>query len=1050
MHHKRILAERSIRLLLSMTLSFLFLGICSNSYSQQKPLIDSVSKYLDVKGTITDSKGQAMQAASVIIKGSGLNTMTNEAGFFDFKQVKAGDIVVVTYAGYAAQELIITTENYLKLNIRLTERQAASLQEVVVVGYGTRKREEITGSIATVKGSDLSIAPVGNITNTLAGRLSGLVSLQTSGQPGFDQATLNVRGFGNPLVIVDGIEADFTTLDPNTVESVSILKDASASIYGSRAGNGVILVTTKRGTAQKPVITLNSSFTYQGITNMPKPVSAGKYAEMARESHLNAGNPENTAPFTAEQVEQFYDGTNPQYPNTSWYDVIFRDWAPQQQHNVSVRGGSDKVKYYGFLGVLNQETMIKAGGSGYRRYNFISNVDARISNEFTFVMNLNTNYGIKKYPWRGVSSNANSAWEDFWNTQPIYPETLPDPTKLSWAVGSNTGGAHIMTNRDVAGYNDYEDQNIYSTVSLNYDSKTIRGLSGKALFNYNQDYGTNKNFTRPLKFYTYDYNADVYTLAGSLGAQASLSQRDYRNRVLTGQFSLNYEKRVGLHQFSMLVLHELIDYYSNSLSASRQNFLTPAIEEIFGGSTEGMTNDGTTSEMGRKSYIGRFSYNYDTKYLLDLNIRSDASAKFPSKKRWGYFPGLSLGWRINKEKFMDRINLDELKLRASYGSAGNDNIGNFQYLSGFRVASTSSTGLTYLFGNTAQPGIVSLGLPNELLTWEKTKVYNAGIDFSVNKGKLYGVLDVFYRERTGILSTRINNFPSTFGAGLPPENLNSLNNRGFELKLGTASSKHFWSWDLSGNISWSRDKWMHYEEPTYTDPDDIRINKKSGNWTDVAFGYKSNGLFTSQKEIDELGFSQDNNPTTPNASLRPGDIRYEDSNGDGNLDWRDVVELGMGSTPHWMFGITANVKFRQFDLSALFQGAFGYYTNLGSLRPGSVYSDLVYDERWTPENNDAHALIPRLGGKGFDRTSDYNYKNASYLRLKTFAFGYTIAPSVTNKIGIQQVRAYVAGTNLLTFSGLNKYNVDPEAPSSRIGLYYPQQKTVSAGVIISL
>ena len=1013
--------------------------------------IDSSGKYLDAKGIISGFDGLPLQGATVIIKGSGINTLTNDEGQFEFKQIKESDLIVVSYTGYAEQELVITRANHLDLLLSMTQKEAAGLQEVVVVGYGTKKREEITGSISTVKGSELSIAPVGNISNTLAGRLTGLVSIQTSGQPGFDQATLNIRGFGSPLVIVDGIEADFTTLDPNTVESVSVLKDASASIYGARAGNGVILVTTKRGNSGKPQITFNSSLTYQGVTNMPKPVSAGQYAEMSREAHLNAGNPDNTAPFTEEQVQAYYDGTNPQYPNTYWYDIIFRDWAPQQQHNVSVRGGSDKVKYYGFLGILDQETMIKAGGSGYRRYNFISNVDARISNEFTFTMNLNTNIGVRKYPWRGVGGGSSAAWEDFWNTQPIYPATLPDPSKLSWAVGSNTGGAHIMTNRDIAGYNDGEDQNIFGTVALNYDSRLIRGLSAKALFNYNQDYGTQKNFTRPLNFYTYDYAADVYNLAGSLGAQASLSQRESRERILTGQFSINFDRRFGRHQLGILALHELIDIYSNSLIAGRQNFLTPSIEEIFGGSTVGMTNNGSTSEMGRKSWVGRLSYNFDTKYLLDIGFRADASAKFPENKRWGYFPGVSFGWRINKEAFMDGFtNIDELKLRASYGSAGNDNIGNFQYLSGFQVASQSTDGLSYLIGNSAQPGIVSLGLPNALLTWEKTSVYNTGVDFSFLRGKIYGTAEAFYRERKGILSTRINNFPSTFGASLPPENLNSLSNRGFELKLGTQGKTGQWNWDVSANISWSRDKWMHYEEPSYTDSDDIRMSKRSGRWTDVVYGYKSDGLFTSQEEINRLGFNQDNNPTTPNASLRPGDIRYVDTNGDGLLDWRDQVEIGKGSLPRWMYGTTVNLRFRQFDLSALLQGSFGYFVNLGSLRPGGVFSDLAYEERWTETNNDPNALIPRLGGKGLDRISDYNYKNAAYLRLKTLAIGYTLSPSLTRSAGIQQVRLYLAGTNLFTISELNKYNVDPEAPSSRIGLYYPQQRTVSAGAIVTL
>lgn len=999
-----------------------------------------------VKGKILDEAGNPLQGVSIRIKDGKSGVYTDAKGEFSL-EIPEKSLIEISFIGYKTIEREVSEGQEIHLQMEPGE---SSLSEVVVVGYGVKRREEVTGSISSIQSKELTVAPVANVTNALAGRLPGLVSLQSSGQPGSDAATLSIRGFGNPLVIIDGVEGNFTTLDPNTIESISVLKDASASIYGSRAGNGVILVTTKKGGSGKPVTTFNNSLSWQSVTMMPKPVSAGQFAELVRESYLNSGQPPANAPYTEEQVQRYYEGGDPQYPNTNWYDVVFRNWAPQQQHNISVRGGSDKIKYYGLIGYLDQETMLKNGGSGYKRFNIIANVDAKISDQFSFLMNFNSNYEIRKYPWRGLGSAAgqNAAWEDFWNTQPIYPATLPDPTKLSWAVGSNTGGAHIMANRDIAGYNDYNNQNFSGIGSLNYTSKFLKGFNAKALFAYNLTYGSNKNFQRPVDFYTYDYVADLYNKVGSLGSQASIALRETKGHILTGQFSVGYDKKIGNHQLSVLALHEIIDYYNTSISANRFNFLTPLIEEIFGGSTEGMRNNGSTFEMGRKSFVGRISYGYSHRYLLDINFRADASAKFPSNKRWGYFPGVTFGWRINKEQFMANVRpVDELKLRLSYGLTGNDDVGNFLYLSGYKVADNINNGMSYLIGNTPFQGLVSLGLPNPMLTWEKGKIYNAGIDFSLYERKLYGMFDVFYRERTGIPAYSITSLPSTFGAAPPMANLNSLNNRGFELKLGTSGNKRDFSWDISGNISWTRDRWMHFEEPFYTDSTAIRTQKKSGRWTDVIFGYKTDGLFASQDDIDKLPYNQDLNPTTPNASLRPGDIKYVDVNDDGLIDRKDMIELGKGTVPRWMYGIAGNFSYKQFDASLLFQGAFGYYTIINY--SGGVPNEVIYNERWTEVNNNSQALIPRRGGKGFDRLSDYNYKSAAYLRLKTVAVGYSLPKSTLRRIGIEQLRLYVAATNILTFDKLKKYNIDPEAPSALAGHYYPQQKVVSVGLNLS-
>ena len=995
----------------------------------------------EISGSVKDTKGIPLPGVSVVVKGTTTGIITDTDGKFKISVPTDAKTLVFSFVGMKTQE--ISFGNNTTINVNLLE-QVFGIEEIVAVGYGTQNRASITGSISDVKGDVLSLTPVASTANTLAGKLPGLVSLQSSGMPGADAASLSIRGFGSALLIVDGVESDFNNIDANEIESVSILKDGAASIYGSRAGNGVILVTTKRGINEKPTITLNTSYTMQGITQMPKPSSSGQYAEMASEAWIQSGKPAATAPFTPDQIQKYYAHADPYlYPNTNWYNVLIRDWAPQAQHNLSIRGGGDRVKYYGFVGFLDQSTVWKNNGGDYGRYNFQSNIDAKILDNLSLQVDVSSIYENRQWPWRGDVAGPNTVWQDFWNTLPIYPSSLPDPTKIPFGGAGGIGGANVVTNSAIAGYDNTDSQNLKGTIALNYTFKSIKGLSAKAMVNTSQDYSFNKHFTRPVNFYTYDPASKIYTIAGATAEQASMSATDSRAKVTTGQYSLNYDRTFKQdHHFKAFALYEAVDYFNDYLTASRIKFLTASIDQLFAGSTTNMTNNGSAAQMGRKSLIGRANYSYKDRYLVETILRADASAKFPSSKRWGYFPSVSLGWRLSEESFMKGINiLDNLKIRASYGESGNDGVGNFQYLTGYQY------GLTYILQNTTQQGIVSTGLANPNLTWEKIKIYNAGFDFSLWKRKLYGEGDVFYRERKGIPGTRISTLPSTFGASLPPENLNSLNDRGFELKLGTSGNVNDFSYDLSGNISWSRSKWDHYEEPVYTDPDQKRIYQMSGRWTDRQYGYLTDGLFTSQDQINSLTFNQDNQG---NVSLRPGDIRFKDVNKDGKLDWKDQVEIGKGTVPHWMVGFNTSLKYKNFDLSALFQGAFGYY-NYVVLTHGNLPPELVYNLRWTEKNNDAHALVPRLGGASTNgMVSDYYYKKAGYIRLKSLSIGYNLPKQLIEKVKLKGVRIYFAGYNLLTFDKLKKYGTDPEAPSGLSGYYYPQQKTLTFGANISL
>jgi TonB-linked SusC/RagA family outer membrane protein len=997
--------------------------------------ITSGQQQKTVSGKVTDSSGGSLPGVSVVVKGTTTGVITDIDGKYTLAKVPENATLQFSFVGMKTQEVAVGGK--ISINITLVE-ETVGIDEVVAVGYGTQKRGNLTGAIVSISTDKIVKAPVGTTSNALAGRLPGLITKQSGGQPGQDAASLSIRGFGTPLIIVDGVEAELNNVDPNEIESISVLKDASAAIYGARAGNGVILVTTKRGKDGKPIITLNSTYSLQGVTSFGKPVNAGQYAELDREAHLNAGLPESTSRFSSEDVKKYYEGTDPAYPNANWWKVIMNKWTPQQQHNLTISGGENKIKYFGSIGFLNQELMYKAGGNYYQRFNIRSNIDANITKDLSVKLDFVDIIETRKYPNR----SDNLIWEDLFNAEPVRYSSFPDKTKVP-ITGQQLMNPIVDTHRDIGGYRDTDGHSVKSTLSLNYNIPQIDGLSFKAMINYSQYFSFQKNFQKKTLLWDWDYKSDIYRFASST-PDTRLTQTTSKARNITSQISFNYKKVFATnHQIDALILYELIDYRDDWISAQRQGFLTNSIDYLFAGGESSQSANGSASETGRSSYIGRLNYSYNGKYLVESTIRYDASAKFDPDKRWGFFPSISTGWRLSEEPFIKNtiLWLSNLKLRAGFSKTGQDNVGDFQYLSGYNF------GQTYLFGSGLQKGLISTGTPNPDLTWEKMTIYNIGLDFALWKRMLYGEMDVFYRKREGIPAYRYASLPSTFGVNLPQENINSQNNRGFEVVLGHSYSYRDFSWDIKGNISWSRAKWDHYEESTYTDPDQIRINKVSGTWTDRVFGYKSNGLFTSQKEIDELGFDQD---LKGNSTLAPGDVRYIDVNKDGILDWKDQVVLGKGENPHWIIGMEISLKYKNFDLSTLFQGAIGANVLLSLGNAAGVPQTYVYEDRWTPENNNRNALVPRRGGAGTNNlVSDYRLKSADYLRIKNLNFGYTIPTQMLSRINIQSLRLFFSGTNLFTIDKLKRYNLDPESSFSGTGMYYPQQRTLTLGMNLS-
>ncbi len=1000
---------------------------------------------ITISGTVADESGLPLPGVNVIIKGTKTGTVTDSEGKYILSDVPVNAVIQFSFMGMKTQEVQVEGRN--TITVTLVEEQIA-LEEVVAVGYGTRKKENLTGSISTIRSDKLNIAPMTNVTNALSGQLPGLITKQSSGQPGFDDPSLSIRGFGSPLVIVDGVEAPFNALDASQIESISILKDGAASIYGARAGNGVILVTTKRGLLnQKPVITLNSAFTLQGPTNVIRPMSSGERAQFARETHINAGLPMSQIPYTEEEVQKYFDGSDPKYLNTDWYDAAVRTWAPQYNANLSINGGSDKIKYYGYFGYNRQETMVKEDGGYFERFNIQSNVDSKITESLTLSLDISLIFSNSSFVAVGMGPQS-AFWSGIYWSEPRYPLTLPDPTKESYG-GLQSGNVFWSSRRSVGGYSDGENRYIRGGGTLAYDFKKIKGLKAKAFINYNYNSGFGKSFVIRRDFYTYDPGTQTYTKAVSSSDPTKLTQSSSLASDWTQQYSLVYERVFNqIHRVSALALYENINYDSKSFSTSRSGFPTNSVDQLFAGDIETASNNGSASEMGRASWVGRINYAYNNRYMVETILRYDASAKFPPDSRWGLFPSVSLGWIISQENFMKSLTfVDILKLRGGYGQSGNDAVGSFQYLSGYQI------GGAYMIGDALNPVFISTGLANPFLTWEKIKISNVGVDFSFFNRKINGTAEVFYRLRDGIPANRLTSLPSTFGASLPQENLNSIDDRGFELTLGSVLKAGDFSYDISGNISWSRSKWVKYEEPEYADPDQKRLYQNTGQWTDRRFGYVSDGLFTSQPEIAALPYIYTD--LNGNSSLRPGDVKYLDINNDGVLDWKDQRIIGQGSMPHWMYGINATIRYKNFDLNLLFQGAFGFSANVDIDQRGwderDVKSVLLYDNRWTEENNNPNAKVPRPGGAPTNLLySDYRNHPVRYLRLKSISLGYDLPQNFLNKLNIKKMRVFVAGTNLITLSSLNEYGVDPEMSDGiKMGNYYPQQRTVSVGLNLS-
>lgn len=990
-----------------------------------------------INGVITDSKGETIIGANVSVKGTTNGTITDMDGKFTL-EVPNNAHIVISYIGFLTQD--INVGNKTSLNIQM-EEDTQNLEEVVVIGYGVQKKTSVSGAISTINQNDIKKATTSNLTDALVGRMPGLIAVNESGKPGSGSKLL-IRGQGtwnnsDPLVIVDGIERDFSNLDPNEIDNISVLKDAAAAaVYGSRAANGVILVTTKRGKDGKPSIKLDTYYGLKSVTRYPDLANPYEWATTRNKAYLMDGvNPNDTRIFTEEQLQKFKSGGQ----GTDWYRQTFNKNAPQYYANLNLSGGSERVKYFVSLGHHNEDGM--TDNYNYKKYNFRSNIDAKVTDRFTLSADVDAS----------TRSFNSSGWEpeDLYSLVARQNPTLP--AYHFNGLPANTNGEHLPEMVHNSGYNKQTYNDFRVTFKADYKVPGIEGLTAKAMFSYGKNYTYNKKFFIPYSMYDINENGDI-TNTKVVGEKTKLDEAFDQGDGYTYNVSLNYNRTFGKHDVGLLFLYEQEASKGNKFSAFRTNFVSNSVPQLSAGGDADKSNSGTANEWARNGLVGRVNYAYDSRYLIEASFRYDGSITFPKGHRYGFFPSVSGAWRISNEAFIkDNFSfIDNLKLRASYGTLGNDQVKLWQYMSEFVYSDVATLG-----GKNINSIAVYKDLfPNPNITWEKSSTFDIGLEGMLWQGLLGFELDFFAKRTKDILAPQIRTIPETFGATLPDVNYGILDNKGLEISLNHTNQIGDFTYRIGGNFSFVRNKVIKFDESKAT-PDyykvvgrpftHIQTTNDSNRPYAGLVGMKALGLFQSQEEIDAW-------PKQFNGGQKPGDVKYADVNGDGMINENDLIVVDRyGSIPEIIYGFNLSAGWKGFELTALFQGAAhksimlsGYGTTM-FLDGTSNYYSYLSEESWSPENRGARYPRAYVGGNtNNNRASDIWIKNGNYLRLKNIEFSYTFPKSILAKTKvINALRLYVSGTNLLTFDKLDI--MDPEMPGGS-AQYYPQLKSVNFGL----
>ena len=1017
-------------------LTLVLTSICALSFFQVLS-----AQEMTVRGVVSATTGESVIGAGVMIKGTSTGVTTDIDGRYE---ISAPENAVLVFSSIGYKSLEVRLEGRSVVNVSL-EVDSQLLEEAVAIGYGSQSKITLTGSVTQTSGTELVKNSSMNLSQGLAGRLSGVVVSNRSGEPGNDDATMFIRGRSTlgdntPLIIIDGIpgrEDEFSRLTGEEIESINVLKDASGAIYGSRSANGVILVTTKRGMyGEAPRVIFTYDIGLQQPTRLVDMADAVLYTHAYNDELAITG----AAPYYNEtQLQHYAAGDDPiLYPNTDWLDEIIKPVSVQHKYGVSVNGGSDRVAYFVQFNGQYQDGIYEKSATNYAQYNVRSNIDIKVTKSLRLGVDLNVRRQQKNYSaFPSSSENDNGIFYTAIRMKPTGATYYPN--------GLLRGGTNpAVLVQDLTGYDRTTINTINTTFNLNWDMSWLtEGLSVDAKMAYDVVGEFRKNWLKNWDYWEYDEITELYNQRTiSYWSSPVLHEYQENYQTLTINANINYDRDFNGHHISALAGFEQSSYRFDTFNAGINSYDSDLLDEFFAGTADKSwyAIDGYAKETARRSFFGRLGYDWKSRYMIQAIIRFDGSENFPKGNRWGVFPGVSVGWRISEEPFVkDNLPwLSNLKLRASYGEQGNDQIDPFQYLTTYEY--TAETGYSMKINDKEVSFIIPGTIPNPKVTWEVARTWNAGLDGRIFNGLLGWEIEYFHTNRSNILCTRNASIPYYTGLtnNLPDENIGIVSNRGVELQLtheNRVANGEF-IYRLGGNIMYAKNRIEYMDETPWGEGHEYM--NATGHPMGAELYYQVIGINKTQEDLEKY-------PQMSGATL--GDFIFADLDGNGVIDTYDRKRCDLTSVPELVFGLNFDAQWKGFDLSVLFQGqgrARFYYAPLMDPVSGNVEREAA-ERAWTLNNTDSD--YPRLGSNvsnGHTTRSSFYYRDASFLRLKNVELGYTFNQSLFGaKVGIKSLRVYIAGYNLLTFSGLK--NVDPETDDESYQ-NYPQMRIFNAGV----
>lgn len=1028
-------------------LALIGIMICSEVYAQSPA--SNKGSLITVSGVVKDDTGELLPGVNIRVDNATIGTITNIDGQFSLQVPSEKSKLLFSYVGFAEQSVTVGKNKTLVVTL---VSSATNLDEVMVVAYGSQKKVSLTGSISSMKGTELEKSPSANISNMLSGSITGISSVQESGRPGGDAAKIFVRGIGSlteegssPLCLVDGVERDFNQLDPSEIESINVLKDASATaVFGVRGANGVILITTKRGNEGKASISIRSSFGVQIPTRLLKTANSYDYASAKNELDRNDGVNEELWMFNANSLNAFKYNTNPiMFPSIDWREELMKSQSFQTQHSLSISGGTKQVKYFTSLAYLYQDGLFKTynqeynSNFTYNRFNYRTNLDVEVTKSTSLKINMGGRVEVRNEPnvsgnfWQELNWSAPMASPGVVDGNLLIPDTkqlyhnltLNDPFSDWYGKGykrnnRNTLNLDLVLNQKLDFITKGLEVEVKASYNGSFDANLIRSASPEIRQPW---FRCDVDNTAPL-------DSTVVYRIGSMGGELGFAESRGKTMNWQGELALRYQRKFKKHEVSGLLLYSQSKIYYPTFGGRAMNY-----QDI---------------PRGYVGFVGRATYNYDTRYLVEVNAGYNGSENFSPENRYGLFPSLSAGWNVSSEPFMRNVTfINYLKLRASVGLVGNDYLRSYRFMYLPDTYNPNSGG--YNFGvniPNLELGAIEANLGNKGVTWETARKTNYGIDLTILNDRLMFNVDIFDERRKDILTTR-NTVPGITAAELPAMNIAQVNNSGYELTMKWSDKVGDFRYSAVANYSYAKNKiiFMDEAEPNYP------YMRKTGESVGTRFGRK---FYTFYRE--GLTYPDGKPIATHTPELQEGDCVYYDLNGDTKIDTDDETNIGVGNNPRHTFGLKLGVSYKRFEINMLWSGATGVdrlfnssyqkpFDGVAAIR--GLYQ-FQLDGRWTPQNAD-NAIYPRLStlsaGNNY-YTSDLWVKDASYIRMKNIEIAYTFDKAALRKIGINSLRLYVNGYNLLTFDKLKI--IDPEEKTVDYG-DYPLQKVFNVGVNVN-